>query len=406
MKLNKYLMLGLAGLAFTACSNDDDLTSESREDGKVRVTLSLGKTVSARSLGATAEGQYNNITDLKIIFYNSKGAFVTIPDSGYIGGVKYDNATAVNNAVKDGLNNSANHQVTVELKEIPSSATQIYIVTNQEGKSGQVGTTSLDAAKKTTIFLKNQIKTDFKVFSGEDSRMTGLAQIEADGTAKVQLRPAPSRIEMGKVTAIPIPTGETWGGASIKEFKVSGFYINAFRPSGYLDAAQEEISNAIDFENDANHYSKTYYTDNGEWGMMCDEPTDANYTYKNGDNTNTVYTATPSTATNWFGHMILQGTPCDVIVKLSVTYDDNTTADKFLTITKYKYASGIKDDYGTEHIAGSYVNNFLRGHVYKLNDITFDVTDLTDSPYETTQTITATVEVRPWIGVPVTPEFN
>lgn len=403
MKLNSFFVLGLAGLAFAACGNDEDV-SNGREDGRVRVTLSLGKTETTRSTGVSAAGLYNKVTDLKIVFYNSAGAYVSFPSSGAIGDVEYDNEAAINEAVMEGLNGNT-HQVTVELKEVPSSASQIYIVTNQEGKDGQVGTTSLDAAKKTIIFLKNQVLTEFEVFSGEQSRMTGLGQIAGDGRADIKLHPAPSRIEMAKVTAVPLPQGETWGGVEIKSFTVTGFYINSFRPTGYLDAEQEEEQNAIDYGNIAAYYTKAYYTEK-TWGVMCDEPSKDEFTYASGDNTTTIYTATPTEPTSWWGYMTLQGTPCHVIVKLKVTYNDGTTQDKFLTINRYKYAHGMTDGFGGTHIKGDYIDNFLRGHVYKLTDIKFDVTNLTDVPYETTKTVTANVEVLAWVGVDVEPGFN
>lgn len=406
MKLHKLLALGMAGLAFAACEKNEGVSQ--REDGRVRVTLSLGTTQATRSFGQSAAGLYNDVTDLQIFFYNGAGAFVSVPSSGTIGGVAYDNEAAINTAVKDGLNGSE-HKVTVELKEVPSSASQIYIVANSTGKSNQIGTTSLNEARKTTIHLKNQIKKDFTRFSGEESRLTGLGTIDGDGNATVQLRPAPSRIEMGKVTAVPLKAGETWGGSEIKSFTVAGFYINKFRVQGYLDGKalglQEIMEGAQDYGNVKDNYTKAKYEEK-TWGAMCDEPTAADYTYAVGGETTTIYTATPVDS-KWFGFMLLRGTPADVVVKLNVTYADNTEAVKFLTITNYKYGSTWEDKLNnTTHQAGESVAEFLRGHVYKLTDIKFDVTDLTDVPYETTKTVTAIVEVMPWVGVDVVPEFK
>ena len=408
MKFNKYFMLGLAGLAFAACSNDEDITNE-REDGKVQITLSLGRTETTRSFSQSAAGLYNDVTDIKIVFYNAAGAFVAYPSSGEIGGVPYDNEAAINDAVKNGLI-SDTHKVTVTLKEVPSSASQVYIVANSKGKTNQIGTTSLNDARKTIIHLKNQIKDEENItrFSGEESRLTGLGQIAADGKANVQLRPAPSRIEMGKITAVPVPSDVTWGGVQIKSFTVTGFYINKFRVEGYLDGKTlglpEITDGAQDYGQDKDSYTKAKYTEK-TWGMMCDEPAVANYTYTEGDDNTTVYSATPVDG-KWYGYMLLRGTPADVVVKLNVAYTDGTDADKFLTITKYTYNSTWDDYFGTTHQEGELVSEFLRGHVYRLSDIRFDVTNLTDVPYETTKTVTASVEVMPWVGIDVTPGFH
>lgn len=411
-------MLGLAGLAFAACSNDDENITSGREDGRVRVTLSLGRTETTRSVGQTAAGLYNDITDIKIIFYNSAGAYIAVPATGTVGDKEYDNETAINNAIKEGLNdNVASHKVTVELKGIPSSATQMYVVANGANKSNQVGTASLEDAKKTTIFLKNQIKSEFTRFSGEESRLTGLAQIDASGKANVQLRPVPSRIELANVTAVPLPTGETWGGANIKSFTVVGFYINAFFPMGSLDPTKDEgtTRTAIDNRDISENYTKAKYRNiidqtiagdfTGDWSMMCDEPTNE-YTYAEGaEGSGNIYTATMNNNQKW-GYMILQGNSVDVVVKLNVTYADDTTATKFLTITSYTYKSGFTDGFGNSHTAGSKVETMLRGHVYQINNINFDVTDLTDVPYETTKTVNAEVEVLPWVAVEVEPGFE
>lgn len=433
MKFNKYFMLGLAGLAFAACSNDEDITN-GREDGKVRITLSVGKT-ETRSLSTSAEGLCNKITDLEIHFYNGSGVYVAYPAKGEVGGVTYDNLKAITDAV-DGLN-SGKTSHTVELKDIPASATQIYVVANGKNKSNQVGITSLTEARKTPIYLRNQVLPKavnngdgltidhaFEVFSGEESRLTGLTEaIPANGEVKVVLRPVPSRIEMANVTAVPmeLADGETWNGADIQSFTVTGFYINKFYTTGALDPTyNDEITDRsrVDFSNIADNYSKAKYRVptqegiEGNWGFMCDEPAAGELTYAAGDGTNTIYSATPTTASHWFGFMALQGNIVDVIVKLNVTYVDkanNTTLPnqtKFLTITSYTYAEATTDDFEGNHAAGTSVGSFLRGHVYKISNIKFNVSNLTDAPYETTKSISAAVEVRPWKGVGVDPGFN
>lgn len=400
-------MLGLLGLTFTACSNGDDVVADAREDGKVRVTLSLGRTEASKSVGATAQDKYNTVTDLKVVFYNAAGAFVAYPSDGTIGDTPYDNDKAIQDAVA-ALNSASSHETTIELKGIPSSATQMLIVANSNGKSNGITTTSLVEAKKTQIYLKQQFKIPFTTFSGEESRMTGLGQIKsgADNTATVtvQLKPVPSRIEMAKVTAQPLPANETWGGAQIKSFTVVGFYVNRFYPTGSLDPTMDETGRQrVDFGMNSKNYDASYYgSKEVDWGMMCDEIADGQMTYAANSEENPLpYTATPTTATNWWGYQVLQGTTSDVVVKLNVTYDDDTTAPKFLTITKYTYATAFGD-----HLANSQVEEFLRGHVYKINEIKFNVLDLTDVPYEETKALTATVTVEPWVGVGVEAGFN
>ena len=61
MKLNKFFMLGLAGLAFTACSNEEEFDpNDSGKENKVLVNLTLGR-ASTKSLSESAANLYNNI---------------------------------------------------------------------------------------------------------------------------------------------------------------------------------------------------------------------------------------------------------------------------------------------------------------------------------------------------------
>lgn len=99
--------------------------------------------------------------------------------------------------------------------------------------------------------------------------------------------------------------------------------------------------------------------------------------------------------------MVIKGIPVDVVIKLNVTFTDGSNADKYLTIRNYKYAPD-QDGY----TAGDVVSTFERGTVYRVNNVPFDVRDLTDVPYEQTTSLTANVEVLPWAGVDVTPGFN
>ncbi|WP_196033007.1 hypothetical protein [Phocaeicola massiliensis] len=125
-------------------------------------------------------------------------------------------------------------------------------------------------------------------------------------------------------------------------------------------------------------------------------------------------------ADKWWGYMCLQtrnlpsqdekGGPVHVIVKLHVKYADGTEAQKLLTISKYRCSKSVNlTDYQDQTVhceKGDLVSGFMRGHIYKVGDIRFKVSDLTDTPYEGTKTVTVTVTVNPWVGVDITPEFN
>ena len=419
MKLNKFFMLGLAGLAFTACSNEEDAVPGTGDKDKVMITLSLGK-AETRSLGETAAGKYNTLTDMKVEFYNAQGVYVEVPEQ-----VEGDDTYSKSGAIEAAIEalKSGTHQANLSIKGVPASATQIYIVANSVSS---IGTSSLNDARKSKIYLSDQQKSNFTVFSGEQSTLTGLGTIDlTTNKASVKLKPVPSRIEMQNVTAMPLANNETWGGSEIKSFKVKGFFINSFYPEGILDGTPlPSTAKRVDNGSIAANYTKAKYQaisyqyenesapSNKDFSFMCDEPTDDDLTYSEGDLTDDetsndyIYKAVPKVSTNNWGYQLLPGVPPHIVVKLNVTYVDNqgaeTQADKYLTITKYKFQSTVPD-VGT---ANEYVQEVLRGHVYTIKDINFDVKDLTDVPYEGTKTVEARVEVSAWVGVPVIPEFN
>lgn len=423
-------MLGLAGLAFTACSNDDQVAPESNDGGRVRITLSLGRTQATRSLDPqTAAGLYNDIKSLEVAFYDGSGNRVSPPETveGIDPSVYKLSATietaknALAQAVADG---SSSVTTTMEIKEVPATATRVVIIANDNDEIP----ISLDKGYKnvgySVIALRTQVKTDvtsIKRFSGEESLLTGEGTIMNDNTVSVSLRPVPSRIELKDITAVS-EDDQSWGGSEIVSFTVEGFYINRFWRSGYLAPEltdQRTDATFVDYENISSDYSFSKYTEN-QISYMCSEPAEGEITYTSGDvSSGFIYKAVPQDNANRWGFMCLQtrnygdatgdnvDEPVHVVVKLKVKYEeDDTEYTKFLTITKYTYSSDFSENGSVIGNQGSTVKQFLRGHVYQVNNVEFKVSDLTDQPYETTKNITAKVTVLPWVGVEVTPGFN
>lgn len=425
-------MLGLAGLAFAACSNDDNAVNggNGREDGNVRVTLSLGK-AGTRSLSQSAANLYNNIdpNNVQVVFYNSQGNYIEMPETvagkGENGG-DYDNMKAISDAftnLKDG--GTSTTPQTLLLKGIPATATQLYIVTNNP--NGAIETTSLNAAKASVVSLRSQYKdvdvANGILFSGQNATMTGRGDIPTDvstpATATedavyevtVELKPVPSRMEIQNVRALTADAD--WAGAEIASFTVDGFYINQFYPYGQLDGTQgpeeDRITNGSDPNKYAkNEYEKITYEQETDFSFMCDEPT-TEMTYATGaDGSNIVYAATTNATgegdqavPNWWGYQVMPGVVPHIVVKLHVkyageTYEDGNNGElKFLTIVNY-----------TRTDNNSSLGGVARGEVYRIENLDFQVDDLTDVPYEGTKSISATVRVLPWNPVTVTPEFN
>lgn len=384
MKLNKYFMLGLVSLTFAACSNEEEknVTTDNTE-GKVYVSLSLGSAKS-RSLGESAEGKTNNIKNLKVFFYTSSNQYVNyVVDQAVLNKAVTDLATA--------------QSATIELTEVPGSADRIYIIANEKEKN-PIAIGSWAAVENTDIYLVNQVKESFTTFSNEESTMTGYSKITSN--TEVTLKPVTCRLEVQNFIAQKAPA--SFLGKDIEKFDVKGIYINSFYAQGKLGNIADNNREQVDMKEKG--FNATAYAD---YKYLFDEPTYAptenptatSTTYTTG---NGIWKVSPVQSTNenqpkkWWGYSVLKGYVPHLIIKLDVTYDgDSAPVERYLTIHQYKIAAGSTP-----------LDTFERGNAYRIENLMFDATNLTEEPYEETKTVSATVSVSPWTGVDILPDFG
>lgn len=394
MKFNKFFMLGLLGLTFAACSNDDNDQMPDK-DGKVYVSISIG-TAKSRSLGESAAGKHNSIENLKIMFYNTADQYVPYAWN------ETDRAKAVQELKE-------NHRTTITLTDVPSPAQKIYIIANEKIEN-QIGIGTLDEAKNTPIYLINQRKNDFIEFSNETSTLTGLEEFvdqTGDANISVELVPVTARMEVKNFIAKKAPA--SYLGDDIESFQVLGIYMNSFYPAGLLGDGAPIDRSQINNASDDTKYTLTYYSGiefnhenvkTKDYSFMCNE---LSYDETNGTavsaaatGTNEIWKVSPKEANKWWGYSALQGAVPHMVIKLQVKYKNITDpVTRFLTINSYKL-------YNTD----TNVAKIERGHAYRIENCTFDATNLTEKPYETTKTITAEVTVAAWTGVEVEPEYH
>ncbi|MCR6503885.1 hypothetical protein M1B78_15490 [Bacteroides sp. KH569_7] len=413
MKLNKLFMLGLVGLAFTACSNEDEIPGTGKQQDKAVIKLSLGA-AKTRSLSETAANRYNKITDLEVFFYNAQGNFVEVPET-VEGDADYSKTKAIANAVKE---LQEKNEANLELQGVPEYAAQVYIVANQP-KGNKIVTTSIADSKKSVIFLRSQSglnandEFEFENFSGEHSTLTsmetGKISSTQDGvaTANATLTPVPARIELKELRALAAPAN--WGGVEIASFNVKGIYLNRFCPWGRLNGENDGIAQ-VSNENDKEKYTKAFYAKipynyegtNAErnYAFMCDEPTAAEVSSAKGNAG--IWSVMPKEETNWWGYQVLPGSVPHLVLKLDVTYANGNTQEKYLTVQNYKLNEAVE---GVGQ-ANARLTEVKRGHVYRIELLTFDASNLTDVPYEGTKTVSAIIEVAAWVPVSISPDFS
>ena len=408
MKFNKYFMLGLAGLAFAACSNDEDVTNQ-KDGDKVLLKLSLGRTEQTRAVETSAAGLYNNVKSISIHFYTADDRRLEIArtpekEAAYNAEIASAIDELNKGTVVDDTDLGKVRATTIAIEDVPETATQVYVVMNE---NSPISTGNLTQAKSSVIRLAGLVEKadETCVFNQQNSLMTGLATIgatnaEGVASANVAVTPVSSRLEIKKLTAVKSPVADAM---NITSFSLEGIYINRFYETGTLDPQMNgNTRTRKDFGSTKTDYSSTNYEAN-KIEFMCDEYTEAL--------ASTALTTggicevnCPETGKNW-GYPVLAGKQepmtdgvydvANIVVKLSVNIESVGVKEKYLTIVGYKNAS-----------TNEAIQRFERRNVYIIEDLKFSVDDLGDIPYEGTKKVEATVKVQPWVGVPVTPEFN
>ncbi|MDR0331993.1 MAG: hypothetical protein LBI15_00850 [Dysgonamonadaceae bacterium] len=219
--------------------------------------------------------------------------------------------------------------------------------------------------------------------SGQPASMSMVTSTEASVT--VSISPVTARLELGTIT------GGVWTDPStatnqteILGFTIAGVYVdNYFEEFNYAGVGQGDVF--------SQGVSTTFagIGDPGSWiaagtpGAMVAAPA----------------LATP---TNWWAYNVPAGTISRIMIAVTnVTYQATTdggtnwvpggsispTNTYYLTISDYRTGPGV---------AGIWNDNFVRGFVYGVNNITFNTVNLHNTPNPTEVPLTVNITVRPW----------
>lgn len=399
MRLNKYFMLGLAGLAFAACSNDEDVNLNTLGDRVVK--MSISREVVTRAVDAPVNaGFVNSVADATIYF---------VAGGGNVVGTRL-----LTNEEITALNSAGNHKTEVTCTKVDASAVRAYVVANTT-----INNVTLNAASTATLDAStaNLTQQNTKRTAADDgiasdatntaqyTTLRGLSTSDFSKTTKtnenvdpkeviyegsVTLAPIVCRLEINGIQSTTIATdAEEAGADDVVAFTVEGIYINNFYTAGTLGGTETDRQ---DFGSDESKYTNANYQ---TWSYATDYLNQA-ATAVSGSSTD--YAVTVAANMTW-ARQLFAGEVPHIVVKLTgVKYgSDDASAHgviKYLTITSYKDS----DKAPLEKVAA--------GKVYKISEIVFNGNDLTDIPYQTTKTIEATVEIAAWTAENITPEFN
>lgn len=412
--MKKFLFMALIAGSLFSCSKQDNVnTKEDTGESSVSITV----TQSALSKGITdqkGDPEYAIIGSGKLYFldvnYNS---------------IYQRQLTDAEVALIQNTSGTATSGNTVTISGVPSSAQYLYFMANIMTAAGQPfpivdGTTSADARLRI-----DKIQGDAK-----NVPMSGLSpQFTNTGTNKfsatVSLTPIVARIEIGQVTCQNQNHPGVAVSSDITKFKLAGIFINNVNQDVLLNGTPY-LNAPINITNQGGWGTSwaTYFNNNNNFpyfvGGSPSGPTDwipnalVNYCtpanaaltfYPDATNgaieTNPnltpkkawAYQVTPSSA-----HVgtTPSGDIPHIILKLTdVEYNNNPLgqATQYVTVTKYKDMSDAP------------IYEFQKGHVYRIQNLTFTHDEATNQPYDENISVTATVSVVPWTVKDIVPEW-
>lgn len=376
MKKLKFFALVLAGLTFAACSNDDVIDGGTTpETGNKEITVRLAMQTETTTAKSTRALETTPQKDL-CAPVNKLDIFVT--DAG--GTTIY---------VRDQVTSSIdNANATTKLLEktytgLPSSAAYIYVVANSPVSLDSYASIAALKAASFTVISQNDAaypNASNVILEGATSTLTANgAPVNGiqNYLATVQIFPAVSRLEMGYraegVTDKYIRLS-TESSNNVTGFQIDGIYLNYYYPNMTLAGTDPVLASGT--------------------GTIVDNRTDALLTALTDFSVTTISAAAipdgKIVAYNFFA-----GDMPHVLIRLkNITYKAGFSGltEGWLTVEKYKKGA-------------TSFSTAVRGEVYTIGDIVFDQTSIGEEPYTKNISITATITVRPWVGVDLVPEL-
>lgn len=240
--------------------------------------------------------------------------------------------------------------------------------------------TTLTELKKIAVPIAAQSNIDDVTMDGIDDTLEPIDGDQTRKKASITLTPLCSRIEIAKLTA----------GGAVTDYKLQGIYVSHFYNEMPLNEISEPTKLKLYALNDGADYAVHTY--------MCDQAT--NSTLGLGNQTDKV--TTPATANHVWAYQFLPGSDADrtgprIVVKLdgvASTIGSFAPAQSYyLNIRGFK----AKGDGNVDPM------KLQRGKVYKILNIAFDESDISDIPNPADINLTVTVSIENWVPETVEP---
>lgn len=250
MKMNKFFMLGLAGLAFAACSNEEDAVNNSFPDGTGVVSVKLINPALTRTITDPTEGTAGTTTipitgNLTISLYEASDVTGGVPNGGAtpktitIAADDVSNTTALKfwNVTEPGL-------ITVSI----NGGEKSYASTAIETTALQSAPASIPAYGETTDFTLTG-DTDSPVIANDDKTEQGAEEGDQNKTyqlytASVNMAIPVARLEVSGITHVT-HAGEPDDVCEYTTLTIAGAYMdNLYTKGGTYSETNDKYSDA------------------------------------------------------------------------------------------------------------------------------------------------------------------
>lgn len=393
MKMNKFFMLGLAGLAFAACSNEEEMGNQLPE-GTGAVTINIVSPAMTRSIedGTTdnsvkvtgpvtitleAETGNNSITldagqlavQNKVTFWNVKApSKVTVSMNGGKSSYVEDDPTFFMTTPED-----SEEKILIEPASIPAyGETTSFTLSAETASPGQKGGANYEIGANAD--------------GSDNSKVYQLYK------ATVQLAIPVARLEVSGIQHVITGTHEVGEGeenCAYKTLTIAGVYLDNVYPTGagviYADGKFPCVSG---INPDDYCYDGTTATGTGAEAIWKDAAVNNNFL-----TVNAIWPETPGKA---YSYYFFGAEGADNLPKFKIYFDTSEAqnaasplpAPRYAMITKYKE---------TEENGGGVINKFEPGHIYRITKaVLSDENIIGDEGGNTLYGVEVTVEEATW----------
>lgn len=374
MKLNKYLMLGLAGLAFAACSNEEELGNQLPE-GTGAVTINIVSPAMTKSVDAGTADGVSSITvtgPITIKLEATKGdneITLTAEQLAHQSSVTFWNVegpSKVTVSMNDGKASYTDDVPTIFNGKAPASIpaygeTSKFTLTPNVASPGEKGGTSYEKGA-----ASGDENKDYQLYS-----------------ASVQLAIPVARLEVSGIQHIT--DSHVTGDCKYKKLTIAGVYLDNVYATGA---------------------GVTYA--NGAFPCASGTPTDYSYDGINGTGIEAIWkdaAATtdfltqdavwPETVGQAYSYYFFGASGPDNLPKFKIYFDTSVAKDDEHPLPAPRYAMITK--YKTAESGGSEITQFLPGHIYRITSAKLtDENIIGDEGGNTLYGVEVTVEEATW----------